>query len=127
MYACHPISRRGTEPNTNFVICFSNRMSGSAWDSICCGLLSGKNSKGEAFSSANVYISFQLTPQRAAMAKEARQALGLRGGLARCRVDANGRLSVKHNNDTRNWVVVADGEHLKTLIMTGKGKSPSHN
>ena len=133
MYACHPISRRGVEHNTIFVICFSNRMTGSAWDSICSGLLSGKNNQGEPFTSANVYISFQLTSLRAAMSKEARQSLGSRGGLARTRIDANGKLSVKLNSDTRNWVAVTDRNHLKGLIIAEKakaratGSSPSHN
>ena len=127
VYACHPISRRGAENNTIFVICFSNRNTGSAWDSICSGLLSGKNCKGESFTSANLYISFQLTSHRAALAKTARQALGSRGGLARCRIDANGKISVKHNNDTHNWVAVGDEDHLKTLIAEGKVRTPSLN
>ena len=127
VYACHPISRRGAEKNTIFVICFSNRMTGSAWVSISCGLQSGKNSNGDVFTSSNLYISYQLTPRRAALAKEARQSLGSRGGLARCKIDANGKLSVKLNNDMHNWVAVHDGNHLKTLIAEGRVRSPSHN
>ena len=126
VYACHPISRRGAEQNTIFVICFSNRKTGSAWDSICSGLVTGKNNEGDLFTSANVYISFQLTSHRAALAKEARQSLGTRGGLARLRIDANGKLSVKHNNDTRTWTVVTDSKHLKTISAAGRVRSPSH-
>ena len=132
VYACHPISKRGTETDIIFVICFSNRMTGSAWDSISSGLVSGKNSKGESFTSANLYISFQLTPKRAAMVKVARQSLGWRGGLARVRVDANGKVSVKTNSDTHNWTVVSNSnpEYLTNLIKAeaarARGGSPSH-
>ena len=126
VYACHPIPRRGAEQNTIFVICFANRRTGSAWDSICSGLVAGKTNQGKFFTSANVYISFQLTSQRAALAKEARQSLGFRGGLARLRIDANGKLSVKQNNDSRTWFAVTDSDQLKTLSAAGRVRSPSH-
>ena len=131
VYACHPISRRGVENNTMFVICLSNRRTGSAWDSIACGLVSGKNAQGEFFTKANVFVSFQLTPKRAQQAKLARQSLGMRGGLARLRIDANGKVSVKLNSDSHNWFAVTDLDHLKGLIQSEKAKaarggSPSH-
>ena len=133
VYACHPITRRGAETNTVFVICFSNRNSGSAWESICSGLISGKNNQGEYFTRENVYISFQLTPHRAAIAKVVRQSLGGKGGLARWKVDANGKVFFKLNSDTHNWYLATSTDQVKNIASSERARaareragSPSH-
>ena len=122
VYACHPISRRGVEANTMFVIGFSNRRTHSAWDVLSNGLVTGKNHNGEFFTSANLYISFQLTSRRAKLAKLAREALGSRGGVARCKVDANGRVFVKMNSDAHTWQEIHDEVQFKAICATEKAR-----
>merc|ERR550534_1761308 len=40
--ACHPLQRRGTKPNTTFVIRIWNRREGSAWEKLTAGLMTGR-------------------------------------------------------------------------------------
>ena len=126
VYACHPLKRSNVSPNTLFVICFSNQTSGSAWDMLANGLVSGRNGKGELFKKINVFISFQLTTPRAQLAKEVRESLRTRGGVSRFKIDANGKISVKLTNDSHNWLEVTSKDQLRGHVAADKANSPPH-
>ena len=55
---CHSLSARGT----SYLVKFSNRNQGTAWDTIATGMLTGKNneSKQNFDRESNIYINFQL-------------------------------------------------------------------
>ena len=116
--ACHPVHRQGAQPFTNFVIRFSNLLPGSAWDIIASGLLQGKNpATGQAFSSAHLYINFQLTPRRSELSRLVREA---KRKVTSSIVDANGRIRVKIPSDSHKWHEIsckADLEKLLTPVV----------
>ena len=70
-----------------------------------------------------------LAERRAKLAKLAREAQGSRGGVARSKVDANGRVFVKMNSDAHMWHEVHDEVQFKAICATEKAKrNPlSHN
>ena len=120
--ACHPVFRQGAQPYTNFVVRFSNLLPGSAWDIIASGLLQGKNpATGQAFSSAHLYINFQLTPRRSELARMVR---GAQRKFTNSMVDANGRIRVKIPSDSHKWHEItckADFEKLTTPAVPRPG------
>ena len=71
--ACHSLGNRGTD--TSYLVKFGNRKPGSAWEILAAGMLTGKNNVSkEAFTDANVFLSFQLTKKKAHLAKMVRLA-----------------------------------------------------
>ena len=112
--ACHPVRRQGAQPFTNFVIRFSNLLPGSAWDIIASGLLQGKNpASGQAFSSAHLYINFQLTPRRSELARLVREK---KRNITNSMVDANGRIRVKIPSDSFKWHEISSKADLEKLL-----------
>ena len=100
--ACHPLQRRGTEPNTTFVIRIWNRREGSAWEKLTPGLMTGRQPGGSNFTNANLFINYQLTPMRGDLVKAVRTAKVARR-LHKYSVDANGRCFVQLDNRSSPW------------------------
>ena len=95
--ACHPLGRR--ERNT-FILSVNNRAPMSGWDVITKGMVTAENN----FSSANVFINFQLTKRRGEICKEIRRAK--KDNLIKSYdIDANGRIHVK-TLDNKNSEIV---------------------
>ena len=105
--ACHPI---GNSDKHTFVIRVSNRKPGSAWDRLIAAMKKATNMDKRV----NIYINFQLTQNRAALAKIVRRAKA-EGKVAGYSVDQNGRIKIKTNGGTR-YETVNSVEHLNSFI-----------
>ena len=113
--ACHPLQRRGTEPNTTFVIRIWNRREGSAWEKLTAGLMTGRQPGGSNFTNANLFINYQLTPMRGDLVKAVRTAKVARR-LHKYSVDANGRCFVQLDNRGSPWKEVTSKDSLETML-----------
>ena len=95
--ACHPLGRR--ERNT-FILSVNNRAPMSGWDVITKGMVTAENN----FSSANVFINFQLTKRRGEICKEIRRAK--KDNLIKSYdIDANGRIHIKTLDNKKSEIV----------------------
>ena len=117
--ACHPLNRKGANPGTNYIVRFANLRPKSAWDTLAAGLLTGKNKDTNAkFTSANLYLNFQLTGWRSDLVKKVRQAKRER----RVRfygVDQNGRVTVLGTNPDAKWTEVRCVRDLNLVANVG--------
>ena len=123
--ACHPLQRRGTEPNTTFVIRIWNRKQHSAWEQLTAGLMTGRNPQtGRDFTSVPLFINYQLTPARGEVVKVVREAKrGKR--LHKYNVDANGRCFVQLVDRQSQWKEVKSEDDLKKLAASRHQQQPS--
>ena len=113
--ACHPLARKGT--TTSFIIRITNRKPGSAWDTLAAGLLTGKNKESKTnFSDDNVFINFQLTQKRNALAKAIRDKKRERK-LAKYGCDQNGKFTVKTKSDSK-WQEIKSIKELEGIISS---------
>ena len=111
--ACHPLARKGS--STSYIIRFTNRRPGSAWDTLAAGLLTGKNKDTKAyFTDANVFINFQLTKNHNALAKAIRDAKREKK-LFKYGCDQNGKFTVKFRSESR-WQEVKSKTDLEEGI-----------
>ena len=116
--ACHPLGKKGAVPHTTFIIRLWNRKQHSAWEQLTAGLLTGRNAlTGNNFTSAPLYINYQLTPARGEVVKVVREAKrGKR--LHKYNVDANGRCFVQLVDRRSQWKEVKSEEDLKRLVAS---------
>ena len=104
--ACHPLKRKGATPGTNYIVRFGNRRPKSAWDTLAAGLLTGKNKDTHAkFTSANLYLNFQLTGYRSDLVRSVRAAKKDRR-IRFYGVDQNGRVTVLGRHADAQWTEV---------------------
>ena len=106
--ACHPMGLR--EKNT-FVVRIINRKPGSAWE----GLVECMMKASLMDKTVSVYLNFQMTNRRAALAKAVRVAK-TESKIAGYSVDQNGRVKIKKNNEKR-YETVTSVEHLNGMIV----------
>ena len=102
--ACHPTGRR--EKNT-----YINRKPGSAWERLTACMMKGSNMVKES----NVYINFQLTKERAVLAKAVRKAKtdGRIGGYS---VDQNGRMKIKKLDGDKEYKKVTSVDEMNSML-----------
>ena len=105
--ACHPM---GDQDKHTYVIRVLNRKPGSAWYRLTAAMMKATNMDRKV----NVYLNFQLTQKRAALAKEVRKAR-TDGKVAAYSVDQNGKIKVKTNGGTR-YETVTSVENLNRVI-----------
>ena len=87
--ACHPM---GDSDKNTYVIIVINRKPRSAWDSLVAAMRKASNMDRNV----HVYINFQLTQERAALAKAVRKAKS-DDKLAGYSVDHNCKIKIKKN------------------------------
>ena len=106
--ACHPMGRR--EKNT-YIITIINRKPGSAWERLTACMMKASNMVKEK----NVYINFQLTKDRAALAKDVRKAKtdGRIGGYS---VDQNGRIKIKKLDGDKQYKKVTSVAEMNGML-----------
>ena len=85
--ACHTI---GNADKHTYVIRIFNRRPGSAWEALTAAMMKSSNMDKQV----PVFINFQLTDKRAALAKAVRMAKS-EGKLAGYSVDQNGKIKIK--------------------------------
>ena len=106
--ACHPMGKQ--ESNT-FLLRLVDRSPGSSWDQIVQGMKKGGNFKHEV----NVFINFQLTKRRIALASKARTAKSA-GKISKVFVDHNGKIRVKKEGADEKYVEVKTEADLNNFI-----------
>ena len=105
------------DTDTSYLIKFGNRKSGSAWDLLSAGMLTGKNMvTKENFSDANVFLNFQLTKKKTQLSKLVRVAKAERK-IIKYGTDQNGRITVRVNQ-TSPWVEIASAADLENCIRS---------
>ena len=109
--ACHVLKRQGS--NASYIIRFHNMRPGSAWESITAGMMTGKNLDGQAFSDANVYLSFQVTHAKGELLKEAR-ALRSSKGIWKYSTDQNGKIAIQAKK-FGPWTHISSLSELKVV------------
>ena len=114
--ACHALSARGT----SFLVKFSNRNQGSAWDTIATGMLTGKNnvSKQNFDRNSNIFINFQLNKYNNDLLKSVKLAK-TNNKIRKYGIDQNARISVKIKQADPNqerFVIIKSKNHLQELI-----------
>ena len=105
--ACHPI---GTADKHTFVIRIVNRRPGSAWEELVAALMKSSNMD----KSVPVFINYQLTEKRAALAKAVRTAKK-EEKLAGYSVDQNGRIKIKKIGE-KSYEVIRSEEQLSNIL-----------
>ena len=111
--ACHSLGNRGTD--TSYLIKFSNRKIGSAWDTLAAGMLTGKNNDTkETFTDANVFLNFQLTKKKSELARLVRVAKSERK-IIKYGTDQNGRITIRVDQSCP-WVEVRSAAELENYI-----------
>jgi hypothetical protein len=107
--ACHPMGLR--ERNT-FVIRFINRKPGSAWERLTACMMKPSNMKKNV---TNIFINFQLTDKRAALAKAVRTAKS-GGKVTGYSINQNGVIKIKKIGET-NYSTVSSMENLNGMLV----------
>ena len=107
--ACHPM---GDSDKHTYIIRVINRKPGSAWNALVAAMKKASNMDRKV----HVYINFQLTQERAALAKAVRKAKS-DDKLAGYSVDHNGKIKIKKNGETR-YDTVKTIEQLNILISS---------
>ena len=105
--ACHPMSKK--DKNT-FVIRIMNVKPGSAWEDLTACMMKGTNMDRRV----PVYINYQLTDRRAALAKAVRIAKA-DAKISGYSVDQNGRIKIRQNGG-QNYENVKSVEHLNGVL-----------
>ena len=106
--ACHPIPTPNID-NKSYLVRICNRSPGSAWQTLAAGMVTGKN-----FTDHQIYVNFQLTKGKSALAKEVRKARKERK-IQKYSVDSNGRLTVKFDGNKR-WFIIKSTKDLEETI-----------
>ena len=106
--ACHPMGKK--KDSHTYVIRFSNRKPGSAWHTLTHGMGTGKNFDNEF----NLYLNYQLTNKRAALAKLVRTAKSKKN-ISKFFIDQNGRIKVKKSADDKEYTEVKSEADLQSL------------
>ena len=107
--ACHPM---GQSDKHTYVVRIVNRSPGSAWESLTASMMKATNMD----KAVKVYLNFQLTERRAALAKAVRKAKA-EDKIAGYSVDRNGKIKIKEKGDTRYNPVLSE-EHLNSIISS---------
>ena len=94
------------------VVRIVNRSPGSAWESLTASMMKATNMD----KAVKVYLNFQLTERRAALAKAVRKAKA-EDKIAGYSVDRNGKIKIKEKGDTRYNPVLSE-EHLNSIISS---------
>ena len=109
--ACHQI---GKKDNHAYVIRLNNRKHGSAWHSLCEGMMTGKSVPGGNFDKdVNLFLNFQLTKKRAKLAKAVRLARKEKR-IHKFYINQNGVIKVKRTIED-NYAEVKSEDHLKSI------------
>ena len=115
--ACHGIGPKKNGEYESFVLSFSDRRAGSSWEEVTSAMMTGRNNfgKGELCYNrdANVFLSFQLTKPRAALAKAVREAR-YAGKVAKDSINQNGEIKVKLTGE-QVWRKVSSEEELAAM------------
>ena len=84
---------------------------GSAWERLTACMMKGSNMVKES----NVYINFQLTKERAVLAKAVRKAKtdGRIGGYS---VDQNGRMKIKKLDGDKEYKKVTSVDEMNSML-----------
>ena len=106
--ACHPMGRR--EKNT-FIITVNNRKPGSAWERLTAAMMKSSIITKDC----NVFVNFQLTKERGALAKVVRLAKTA-GRISNYSVDQNGKIKIKKNGDAKEYIPVTSEEHMNGML-----------
>ena len=106
--ACHPIGK--AEKHT-FVIRIINRKPGSAWQELTAAMMKSSNMNKRVA----VFLNFQLTERRAALAKAVRKAKS-DDKLAGYSVDQNGKIKIKQVGEKKNYEVIRSEEELNSFL-----------
>ena len=106
--ACHPM---GQSDKHTYVIRIMNRRPGSAWERLTAIMMKATSME----KTVNVYLNFQLTEKRAALAKSVRTARS-EGKIAGYSVDQNGKIKIKKIGGTRYDTTVKSVEQLNSVI-----------
>ena len=114
--ACHRLPAKQQGGTESYVVCFGNRKEGSSWDAISTSMMTGKSNRGGSVDySTNIFLNFQLSKERAKLAKAVRDARW-KGGLDRDSINPNGEVKVKVKGSAM-WVKVTSMDHLQRLIV----------
>merc|ERR1711954_326611 len=104
-----PMSKK--DKNT-YVIRIINRKPGSAWDALTACMMKATNMDKQV----PVFLSFQLTDRRAALAKDVRKAKAEQK-IAGYSVDQNGRIQIRKNGG-QTYESVKSVEQLHGMIVS---------
>ena len=107
--ACHRVGKK--ETNT-FVVRFNNRKPGSAWEILTAAMMKPRGLAKDK----NVFLNFQLTKQRADLAKAVRQAKK-DDKIAGYSIDRNGKIKVKKTAADKEYLTVKSVENLDNLLQ----------
>ena len=114
--ACHILKKNGS--NSSFIIRIHNRKSGSAWDELTTGMMTGKTKGGTCFSDDNIIINYQVTKARGELLKLAREARKAKS-IHKYSTDQNGRISIQ-TNQRGSWTPISSNSELEECISLGK-------
>lgn len=115
--ACHRLPAKQQGGTESYVVCFGNRKEGSSWDAISTAMMTGRSNRGGSVDySKNIFLNFQLSKERAKLAKAVRDARR-KGGLDRDSINPNGEIKVKVKGSAI-WVKVTSLDHLQFLLPT---------
>ena len=98
-------------PGGAIIIRLDNRMPGSAWETICSGIKSGKGRE------LNLFVNFQLTRRRANLLYEVRQ-LRKAGVIAKFYSDENGQIAVKQTETATKIKITYHSESRGSPLRT---------
>ena len=105
--ACYPMGKR--EKNT-FIITGNNRKPGSAWERLTAAMMKSSTMTKEC----NVFVNFQLTKERGALAKVVRSAKTA-GRISNYIIDQNGKIEIK-KGDAKEYIPVTSEEHMNGML-----------
>ena len=107
--ACHPMGKR--EKNT-FVVRIINRKPGSAWELLTASMMKPSGMDKQK----NVFLNYQLTKDRAALAKAVRQAK-TDGKILAYSVDQNGKVKIKKIGSVGEYTTVTSEENMNGMLQ----------
>ena len=108
--ACHPF---GKKDKTTYILRVINRKPGSNWEALTSAMMTGEKVQKEV----NVFLNYQLTPTRSALAKEVRTAKQEKK-IDKYSVDRNGRIKVKpKTGEDRRFKEVKSKSDLDRLCV----------
>ena len=113
--ACHMLKKQGV--SSSYIIRFHNMKSGSAWDSLTTGLMTGK-ANGTCFSDDNIFINYQVTKARGELLQSAREARRLKK-IHKYSTDQNGNISVQVKPRTP-WTRISSPSGLQRFISDSR-------
>ena len=118
--ACHRLGDIG-KAKYSYVVRVNNRTNDSAWDILANGMVTGKIGRGQEGvnfdRNVNVYLNFQLTKPRMAIAHQCRMLLKDRVNkpIGKYSVNQNGRITVRKVAGQGQWIEVKDMEELAQI------------